>query len=215
MFGSSESDVLILSWVSLLLAVLFRGPETFHCERSVIQTSHWDEENWKPEWDVSHHFGLFKLNCKTSSSSSSFVQQWKTFVSQLGEQSTHTKSKISQHKKTHHLQQKHKNIKNTATPRQCKTFQDIPEQHDKFSQKWLGVVFVTLPSILTILYDFQRMKCYQVSVWKSPKMSHLNFWILAFSTNFWPIKTDLSGNTVWPQASGFQKLAKLDHFWHF
>ena len=32
---------------------------------------------------------------------------------------------------------------------------------------------------------------------------------------FWPIRTGLSGNTVWPQASGFQKLAKLDHFWHF
>ena len=27
-------------------------------------------------------------------------------------------------------------------------------------------------------------------------MSHLNFGILAFSTNFCPIKTDLSGNTV-------------------
>ena len=53
------------------------------------------------------------------------------------------------------------------------------------------------------------------SVWKLLKMSHLNFWILAFSTNFCPIKTDLSGNTVWPQASGFQKLAKMDHFWHF
>ena len=35
-------------------------------------------------------------------------------------------------------------------------------------------------------------------------MSHLNFWILAFSTNFWPIKSDLSGNTVWPQASVFK-----------
>ena len=46
-------------------------------------------------------------------------------------------------------------------------------------------------------------------------MSHLNFWILAFFTNFCPIKTDLSGNTVWPQASGFQKLAKMDNFWHF
>ena len=41
------------------------------------------------------------------------------------------------------------------------------------------------------------------------------FDILAFSTNFCPIKTDLSGNTVWPQASDFQKLAKMDHFWHF
>ena len=53
------------------------------------------------------------------------------------------------------------------------------------------------------------------SVGKLLKMSHLHLWILAFSTNFCPIKTDLSGNTVWPQASGFQKLAKMDHFWHF
>ena len=51
--------------------------------------------------------------------------------------------------------------------------------------------------------------------WKSQKMSHLNCWILAFSTNFCPIKTDLSGNTVWLQASGFQKLAKMNLFWHF
>ena len=41
-------------------------------------------------------------------------------------------------------------------------------------------------------------------------MSHLNF--LAFSTNFCFIKTYLSGNSVWPQASGFQKLAKLSIF---
>ena len=51
--------------------------------------------------------------------------------------------------------------------------------------------------------------------WKLLKMSHLNFWILAFSTNFCPITTDLPGNTVWPQASYFQKLAKMDHFGHF
>ena len=53
------------------------------------------------------------------------------------------------------------------------------------------------------------------SVWKSPKMSHLSFSIMAFSTNYCLLKIDLSGNTVWPQASGFQKLAKMDHFWHF
>ena len=41
------------------------------------------------------------------------------------------------------------------------------------------------------------------------------FLFFAFSTNFCPIKTDMSGNTVWPQASGFQKLAKMDHFGHF
>ena len=49
---------------------------------------------------------------------------------------------------------------------------------------------------------------YVHSVWKSPKMSHLNFWILAFSTNFCPIKIDLSGKTVWPQASGFKNSSK-------
>ena len=43
-------------------------------------------------------------------------------------------------------------------------------------------------------------------------MFNLNFSILAFSINFGPIRTDLSGNTVWPQASGFQKLAKLTIF---
>ena len=49
-------------------------------------------------------------------------------------------------------------------------------------------------------------------VWKLLKMSHLNFGILAFSTNFCPIKTDLSGNTVWPQALVLKKLAKLTIF---
>ena len=43
-------------------------------------------------------------------------------------------------------------------------------------------------------------------------MWHLSFPILAFSTNFCPIKVYLSGNTVRPQASGFQKLAKIDPF---
>ena len=38
------------------------------------------------------------------------------------------------------------------------------------------------------------------------------FLILAFSANFCPIKTDLSGNTVWLQASVFPKLAKLTIF---
>ena len=50
------------------------------------------------------------------------------------------------------------------------------------------------------------------SVRKSLNMSHLSFSILAFSTIFCPIKIDLSGNTVWPQALDFQKLAKLAIF---
>ena len=36
------------------------------------------------------------------------------------------------------------------------------------------------------------------------KMSHLKFSILASSTNFCPIKTDLSGNTIKPLSKGFQ-----------
>ena len=35
------------------------------------------------------------------------------------------------------------------------------------------------------------------------------FEFVAFSNNFCPIKSDLSGNTIWPQALGFQKLAKI------
>ena len=46
-------------------------------------------------------------------------------------------------------------------------------------------------------------------------MSHLNFGILVFFTNFCPIEIDWSGNTVLPQDSGLQKLDKMDRFWHF
>ena len=49
-------------------------------------------------------------------------------------------------------------------------------------------------------------------VLKITQKAHLNFWILVFSTNFCPIKNYLSGNTIWPQALGFQKLAKLTVF---
>ena len=44
---------------------------------------------------------------------------------------------------------------------------------------------------------------------KSHFVNKCLLWILAFSTNFCPIKTDLSGISVWPQALGFQ----MDHFW--
>ena len=52
-------------------------------------------------------------------------------------------------------------------------------------------------------------------VWKLLKVWKCRIWILASSINFCPIKIDLSGNTVWPQVSGLQKLAKMNHFWHF
>ena len=74
------------------------------------------------------------------------VVVWKTFVSQLGEQSTHTKSKISQHKKTHHFG--NKSTKTSKTLLLC----------DKFTSKMVRCRFVTFSSILTIFYDFHKMK---------------------------------------------------------
>ena len=50
-------------------------------------------------------------------------------------------------------------------------------------------------------------------VWKVTR--NVAFWILAFTINFCQITIDLSGNTVWLQDLGYQKLAKIDHFWHF
>ena len=72
-------------------------------------------------------------------------------------------------------------------------------------RKLMVVQYQKLPlKISTFRIFFKR----EHIVWKILKILHLNFWILAFSTNFCPIKTDLSGNTVWPQASGFQNSPK-------
>jgi len=76
------------------------------------------------------------------------------------------------------------------------------------------VVFV----ILTRLENLLPMNCSKVQLYVTLFENHSKCRIssiLAFSTNFCPFKTDLSGNTVWPQASGFQKLAKMHHFLHF
>ena len=42
-----------------------------------------------------------------------------------------------------------------------------------------------------------------------------NHYILAFSINFCPIENGLSGNTVRLKDLGFQKVAKMNHFWHW
>ena len=46
--------------------------------------------------------------------------------------------------------------------------------------------------------------------WVSKKKCGI--WILAFSPIFCHFRIDLSGDTVWPQTSGFQKLAKINYF---
>ena len=84
-----------------------------------------------------------------------------------------------------------------------------------FTEKSLLMAFRKLFVSDTKYTSVFQQQCHAHIVWKLLKMSHLNFWILAFSTNFCLVKTDLSGNTVWPQASGFQKLAKMNHFCHF
>ena len=72
---------------------------------------------------------------------------------------------------------------------------------------------------------FAVKQCYQIGHFnrtkisgkclKLLKMSHLSFSILEFSIIFCLIKIDLSGNSVWLQTSGFQKLIKMNHIWHF
>ena len=72
---------------------------------------------------------------------------------------------------------------------------------------------------VTVDQNYKKYSHVSISVfWKLSTQNvafEFLFFILAFSTNFCPIKIDMSGNTVWPQASCFQKLAKMDHFWHF
>ena len=89
------------------------------------------------------------------------------------------------------------------------------------SRMWIvfqGKTPMTLLKTMQLkLKMYKKCKIYHLytiphCVWKLLKMSNLNFWKLAFSTDFCSIKSDLSGNTVWPQALGFQKTRQN---WHF
>ena len=63
---------------------------------------------------------------------------------------------------------------------------------------------------------FIRSKSHCLKITQNVAFEFFNFGI--FHQFFCPIKIDLSANTVWPvwpQDSGFKKLAKMDHFWHF
>ena len=57
-------------------------------------------------------------------------------------------------------------------------------------------------SILTLFENYSKCRIWIFQFWHFPPI-------------FGPIKTEQSGNTVWPQALGFQKLAKIAHFGHF
>ena len=84
-------------------------------------------------------------------------------------------------------------------------------------QKWINclILFFKDPNKnLNILRYSRKVKFFHNFhiVWKSLKMSHLNFKILAFSTNFCTFKSDLSGNTNWPKVEVFKDSPKLTIF---
>ena len=83
-----------------------------------------------------------------------------------------------------------------------------------------AVIYLRRPSWWTFMssvgkYWAKRLEFFFAHCLKITQNVAYEFLILAFFTSFCPIKTGISGNTVWPQASGFQKLAKMDHFRHF
>ena len=74
-----------------------------------------------------------------------------------------------------------------------------PTESSQFSQVHGQLPpFVVKEEALAQCANFSRVH----SVWKILKISHLN---LTFSNNCCTIKTDLSGNTVWPQVSKISK----------
>ena len=73
------------------------------------------------------------------------------------------------------------------------------------SASWQETRDFSLLPLIDIFFPFP-MADLRPMVWKLPKMSRLNFC---------PIKSNLSGNPVWPPASGFQPLAPMDHLGPF
>ena len=79
---------------------------------------------------------------------------------------------------------------------------------------WIMIFFqIKKKSLALPKSQFSLVFSRQHIVWKLLKVSHLNFVIFHQFLSYF--KTDLSGNTVWQQASGFQILAQMDHFWSF
>ena len=65
-------------------------------------------------------------------------------------------------------------------------------------------------------YSIIQYWLFSTSIWtQRPKCRIWFFQFWHFLRIFCPIKIDMSGTTVWPQLSGFQKLAKMNYFWHF
>ena len=78
-----------------------------------------------------------------------------------------------------------------------------PHRREKEKKKQL--LWCQMSSSIIITSSSQS-QCFKIT----QNVAHLNF--PGFDL---PIKNDLSGNIVWPQASGFQKFAKNGPFWAF
>ena len=59
--------------------------------------------------------------------------------------------------------------------------------------------------------QYSKAQCFKIT----QNVAFSIFQFLAFPTNFCPINSDLSGNTVWPSPIGFKELAKMVHIWQF
>ena len=104
------------------------------------------------------------------------------------------------------VNQSNKNIKNQEEENKGK--------HQVFFLRsyWLvdwGLVFDAITQVLDGLDTLTHngfILTYVCTLFKNYSICRI--WNLTFSTNFCPIKTDLSDNSVWPQAADFQNLSK-------
>ena len=81
-----------------------------------------------------------------------------------------------------------------------------------FSASFTHVFFLT--SIISFVYSERVLSFKNGKVILTSTRTSSSSGILGFSINFCPVKTNLSGNTIWPKASVFQKIYKMEHFWH-
>ena len=79
--------------------------------------------------------------------------------------------------------------------------------HYRFSGQYSGLALLTTWLFTQVITQNQSI------VLENHQKRRIS--IMPFFNNFFPIKSDLSGNTVWQQASSFQKIAKIDYFCHF
>ena len=83
----------------------------------------------------------------------------------------------------------------------------IPERQDNPSD---------FPYVFTIIHLITPFSTFHnLTLFENHHNVAFEFFNCGISRHFFPIKSELSGNTIWPQALAFQKLAKLTIFGMF